>query len=164
MGVIDSYKLEDEIKKELLGKEQSTQNQTSKQTNETDTVKPLDANKDIIYNFPDKSCPIINLNSPDVNSINIDIEQNYIEPNEPYYFGSEYDYYLNNEILSLVISNHSDSAFDSYNVYNININTGKVVSNEDILKSKNISEKTFLSKLPEYYEKKFSEIWRQYER
>lgn len=143
-----------------IGKEQSTQNQTSNQTNKTSTVKPLDKTQDIVYTLPNKPYPIINLNSSDVNSINIDIEQNYIEPNEPYVFGSEYDYYLNNEILSLVISNHFDSAVNTYDVYNININTGKVVSNEEILKSKNISEKTFLSKLPEYYEKKFSEEWR----
>lgn len=160
MGVIDSYKLEDEIKKELLGKEQSTQNQTSKQTNETDTVKPLDANKDIIYNFPDKSCPIINLDSFDVNNINIDIQQNYIEPTEYTYTKSMFEYYQNNEILSLVITTAYDTGGYSYDVYNININTGKVVSNEEILKSKNISEKTFLSKLPEYYEKKFLEEWR----
>ena len=46
-----------------------------------------------------------------------------------------------------------------YEVYNVNVNTGKPVSNADILKSKNIEEQEFLSKLSKCYEDKFIELW-----
>ena len=46
-----------------------------------------------------------------------------------------------------------------YEIYNVNINTGKPVSNADILKSKNIEEQEFLNKLSKCYEDKFIELW-----
>lgn len=126
---------------------------------EQTTVKSIDSSKDIVYTLYDKSYPIINLDSSEIEDINDKIEQNYKGPDKPREFGlSEYNYYLNNEILSLVISTEDNTGFYYYDVYNINVKTGKIVSNADLLKSKNIDEQSFLSKLPEYYKNKFMEV------
>lgn len=64
---------------------------------------------------------------------------------------------MNNEILSLVITQYNPISY-YYEVYNINVNTGKPVNNTDLLKSKNIDETTFLSNLKECYKNKFLEV------
>ena len=124
----------------------------------------LDESKDIIYTLSNQSYPIINISgSSEVDDINAKIQ----EDDDKYTdvgFKYEYEYYLNNEILSLI---RLDFTYGSsitregyYDVFNINVNTGKVVSNSDLLKIKNIDEQTFLSKLPECYKNKFLELRR----
>ena len=108
-----------------------------------------------------KSYPIINLSgSPEIDDINTKVKSEFAEEDDEY-CRSEYNYYLNNEILSLVITQYTTSSY-YYEVYNINVNTGKVVSNGDLLKSKNIDEKNFLSKLKECYKSKFLEVHRDF--
>ena len=128
-----------------------------KQTNDTYNVKKIDDSKDVVYTLTNKSYPIINISSPEIEDINEKVKREYKENEE--YFNHEYNYYLNNEILSLVISIEDTSGYTEYEVYNINVNTGKPVSNTNILKTKDIDEQTFLSNLTICYKEKFLELW-----
>lgn len=122
-------------------------------------VSSIDNTKDIIYNLSDEPYPIINLSSQEVKEINAELKKKYESyNNNPHGLKLKYDYYLSNEILSLVITIPIHTGGYNYNVYNINTNTGKSVSNTELLKNKNIDETTFLSKLPEYYKNKFLEV------
>lgn len=56
---------------------------------------------------------------------------------------------LNNDILSIVIPISYDGGSRWYHVYNINVETGEKVSNLEILKTKNVSEEKYISKLKE---------------
>ena len=121
-------------------------------------IKPLDESKDIIYTLPNQSYPIINISgSPEVEYINEEIKGIYEEYDDEYNH-KEYNYYLSNDIVSLVISIEDNTGFVNYDVYNINTNTGKTVSNSELLEIKQIDETTFLNKLKECYKNKFIEI------
>lgn len=165
MGVIDSYKVEENIKRETLGQTTTSNKQDKdKEIKETYKVKSIDKSQDIVYTLPNKTYPIINLSgSLEVEDINTQIQQKY-EGDEYFQRTFEYNYYVNDEILSLVIGDYSYGSSVTkegyYDVFNINVKTGKIISNSDLLKSKNIDEQTFLRKLPQCYKNKFLELRR----
>ncbi len=122
-------------------------------------IKSLDEDKDIVYTLSNQSYPIINISgSKEVDDINEKIKRKYEEYDDDEFYHKKYNYHLNNEILSLVISIEDYTDFVNYDVYNINTNTGKTVSNSELLKIKQIDETTFLNKLRECYKNKFIEI------
>lgn len=152
----------------LEKKNSNTSVETDRQTNkdkeisEIYNVKPIDKKQDIVYTLSNKNYPIINLSgSPEVDNINAKIKAEFAEEDDEYN-KSEYNYYLNNEILSLVIENTGPAEGWIYTTYNINIKTGKVISNSDLLKSKNIDETTFISNLKECCKNKFLEVHNEY--
>lgn len=123
-------------------------------------------NESTIYTYyetikkgPNFKIPKINIDSNDARKINDEIEEmvenaqqyvedynkNNIEGGGPSYI--DYHYYINNDILSVVIEYSSGYDFMEYKVYNINVKTGKEYTNEDILKVKNISIDKFEERL-----------------
>ena len=156
-GFISSNETADQIKRELSG-QTTTSNKQNKdeEIKETYQVKSIDKKQDIVYTLSNKSYPIINISgSPEVDNINEEMKQNYVDKDDEY-CSSEYNYYLNNEILSIIITQYTSSSY-YYEVYNVNVSTGKVVSNTDLLKSKNVDETAFISTLKECCKSKFLE-------
>ncbi len=103
--------------------------------------------------------PIINLNSSEVQKINNIIMNKYYRCA----YGSDvfyYDYYVYKDILSLFIRiTHVDGTEYGdieYLVYNINVKTGKELSNSEVLKYLNISENEvdniITKRLNDYYD------------
>lgn len=114
--------------------------------------------KDIYDEVFSYKIPKINIDSDDVNEINKEINEKIISRAKEYVpilekndsvglYEVGYLYYINNNILSVVINLNFDADVVDYYVYNIDINTGKRISNEDILKIKNMTEKQFEEKL-----------------
>ena len=78
---------------------------------ETYQVKSIDKKQDIVYTLSNKSYPIINISgSPEVDNINEEMKQNYVDKDDEY-CSSEYNYYLNNEILSIIITHTITKTF-----------------------------------------------------
>ena len=71
----------------------------------------------------------------------------------------DYKYFLNNNILSVVIHNMTalGAATYTYTVYNIDITNGKLISNTELLKIANVSENEIFNMLPEIYRNEFIE-------
>lgn len=145
-----------------------------------DSVKKLNENRDIVYSiFEDKKSddksydykiPGININSSEVKKINSEIERKYKEiadvAIQAYKEGEaigtlyiKYSSYINNNILSLVIEMGNQFEQSDYDVYNIDIYTGKIVANNEILKMKNISQEDFLNKLADVHKNRFIELY-----
>lgn len=155
-----SEKVENNIDKEI------SNNQIKK-------VSKLEENKEIVYSSYSKysdeysySIPYININSDDANKINKEIEVYYkslVEEelkNESEGFSVimvniKYNSYINDNILSLVVSSEYPNDCVYYKVYNLDIYTGTVVTNSDIINLKNMTESKFLDTLKELYENEF---------
>lgn len=140
---------------------------------EVKKVNKFYEDKEIVYSSYEKysseysySVPAININSTEVNRINKEIEEYYmplineILQNEKEGVAIDttsikYNSYINDNILSLVISllTPYDSTF--YKVYNVDIYTGETVSNSELISLKNITETDFLNKLKISYKEKF---------
>ncbi len=98
-----------------------------------------------IYNIPQ-----ININSEDIEKINQEILKEYediineMNDEQQINLGCEgliYEYYENDGILSLVMINKTESGgVFNCKTYNIEISTGKVIDNIELLKKMNIEE------------------------
>lgn len=158
----------------LMGKEdtpvtnEETNNSNNAQTdNSNKSVLKKDESKDVVYtlytskstnNFETK-IPMININSVYADRVNKEISEfmykEYDDDNnggikcKEYCSQIIYKYYLNDNILSLVIkldAAESGNAHEYY-AYNIDIYTGEEVTNKDLVKLKNINESDFATKL-----------------
>lgn len=121
-------------------------------------VGKIDESKEWVYSEFKKEkidIPHININSSDVEKINKDIDEQYKNARENYNTGHvpvDYKSYLNGEILSLVIITHGENDCIYYKVYNVNTNTGKPVSNLELLYSNDMLETEYLEKIKSVYE------------
>ena len=144
---------------------------------ETKKVKKLDNSKELVYTLASKKSkkndysfeiPYINIDSEYAKETNNKIQKKYSNLDKLAKEATEYPAdslgvvkykaYTNNNILSLVIT--EGSIIDEYYVYNIDIYTGKKVSNEEILKTKNVSESKFLNKVEELCTNAINEIYK----
>ncbi len=98
--------------------------------------------------------PKLLINSADADTINTEIkklEDEYTKALDDIYSTEyrdiNYSYYLNENVLSLVITKKYYSDYIDYEVYNINIETNSLLSNTDLLNIKNISEDEYTIKL-----------------
>lgn len=136
-------------------------------------VKKIDNTKEIVYaarqyesdnyaNVIDTTFhnyyeyPAINIDSEDVKAINSEIEKNFgfTSEDEDYMFFMEievntYDYYVNGNILSLVVMRGGNDSTWSAS-YNVDITTGKRISNEELLTSKNVDTNKIKEVLKEH--------------
>lgn len=110
--------------------------------------------------------PKININSDDVTKINSEIDKKITSKAKESIkeiengtsiglFKIYYNYYINDNILSVLIGLEYDADISTYYTYNIDIKTGKRMSNEDILKIKNMTKKQFEEKLTNIYINEF---------
>lgn len=124
-----------------------------------ESFNKIDEQKDIVYDekynyeldfdgtkFEINSVmPIININNDKINLINEEIKKYYenVKQNEEIYELS-YDKYIYNDILSIVIKKQekrTDGIKNISNVviYNINQNTGEIISNRELINNKDTS-------------------------
>lgn len=133
---------------------------STKETTEKETVSlKKDSTKPLVYDDGKyKYCkvPIININSTDADKLNKDIED-YVdkmgENGYGEYYNLDYDFFENNDILSVKIIIRTEGSSRYYHTSNINIKTGKKVTNSELLKLKNIKEEDLSDKLFKVYEK-----------
>jgi len=129
----------------------------------------------ITYNIDDYKAPYINLNSDYADFINNEIKKLYDNAVEVFNRGVEdkisyidtfkYYYYINDDILSLVLTTGyggTDEIYYNYNVFVINLKTGEKVVLDDILNYKNIDKEIFIetvkNKIVEEYDKFYLNI------
>ena len=106
-----------------------------------------DKEKDIVYTESDyeyKKVPVININTADADKLNKEIEE-YVDKmsSESDYgeaYALSYDYFENNDVLSIKMTITTFGSSRYYKTVNINSKTGKEVSNYDLIKSKSIDE------------------------
>ena len=155
-----------------INKDQNVPNTTNPKT-----IKKLDESKDLLYSSYSKyssqysySIPYINIDSADAKKINSEIQtyyKNLVEQELKYEAQGysvhmdtiKYTSYINNNILSVVISNTYPNSCIYYKVYNLDIYNGTTVSNADILNLKNTTEAKLLDKLKELYKNKFVSLY-----
>nr|MCR5609967.1 hypothetical protein [Lachnospiraceae bacterium] len=120
-------------------------------------------NKELVYTaFEDKeygyNLPYINIDSEDVKKINDEIASIYVPIMEEQLnlggssvdlFSVQYNFYVNDNILSLCIKDSWPNDQHNYDVYNVDINTGKRLDSKAIIAAKNKTESEFLGKVKE---------------
>lgn len=171
-----STKYEIKIKgnNETLEKETNTTNNTiNTVTNNTtqsatvkNEIKKIDNSKELVYaetksftnsdvNETYKSnLPIINLDYENVKKVNQEIQAYYEENRDGGKF--DYDSYLNDNILSVVIEDESYFAeWVSYTTYNIDIYTGKILNNIELLYYKDFLTADINTKIEQVIANKF---------
>ena len=132
-------------------------------TSETEEKKvgKIDESKEWVYdikNSNDNNLPYINIDSESIKQINKDISEIYKDVKEEHGdFGISYEYFINDNILSLLIHRGYTNDYVEYKTYNIDMTTGKPVSNLELLYSKNILENEYIEKVKNAYEADTSE-------
>ena len=138
-------------------------NETSKYINE------INESDEIVYTKykietggGNNEIPFININSTYASQVNQKMEDYYKEFEES---GKQvefmsYDYYINNNILSLVIYEGVAASYE-YEIYNIDIYNGNIVTNSEILKTKQITVEEFENNLPKVFGEFFEEYYKQ---
>lgn len=132
-----------------------------------------DPQKEIVYSFY-TSCtdeygrkfdfPYININSDNITKLNNDIYNwatSIILPLDFYteYESAKYKYYLNDDVLTIIIEALHGYGGESGFHFNIDVNTGEFISNTEILQKNgidienipNVKEKLLNSQTPNYY-------------
>lgn len=128
---------------------------------DTRRMEKVNKNKGLIYEYIDVvSKPAINIKSDVVQNINEQISDLYDVSDNTL----TYEWYLNEDILSFVltISSKQKPELKSHKIYNVNIYTGKTVTNSEILKLKNISETEYINKLKIAYNNYFTQKYANY--
>lgn len=163
--------------KDIIGKDKTFKNVSDLSNNIIENaVKKIDESKELVYlsyeeNYNDNifKIPYINIDSEDAKKINeeIDIQiKSYIakvkdeyKEDDREWFNKSYDYIsnINGNVLTLVITFDDEYNYGIECVYNINIYTGNQLSNESLLKLKNINYKEIDLKL--VYDKVFIEAF-----
>jgi len=89
--------------------------------------------------------PHINIESEDVDKINKDFDDFISKINEDVWInGEKYFYFVNNNVLTLVTESIYDRyAIDDAKVYHIDLNNGKLLSNNQIMSSHGITDDTY---------------------
>lgn len=126
-------------------------------------VNKIDETKDLVYTSYNKmisnssySIPFINIKSDEVDKINQEIEEKYKTESSG---AIKYTSYLNDNILSLVITELTPSDTEYFNIYNVDVYKGKKVNNATLIAKKNITESNFLAKLKSAHKKGFENMW-----
>lgn len=125
-----------------------------------------DQNENVVHDYLNETIedhvykiPIINIDSIDAVEMNLEImkldeiytdAQENFDANSYAYDNITYEYYINGDILSILIGVFYDgNDWREMYTYNINTKTGKKVSNAELLEYKNIDESEFSKKLSE---------------
>lgn len=148
------------------------ENKTLNEVTEQQITK-IDEEKEIVYSVFDKEydyfdektqveIPAFNINTEEIKELNSKIEEEYqevAEANEE--FGATevtYEYYVNDDIVSLVITKtYLEASQITYEVYNVNQKTGTVLEKEDILTAKNITVDDYEVEIAKQISAKFEE-------
>ncbi len=128
---------------------------------------PEDLNSDEVST----ELPIINLDYGSIKKINKEIEEKYNELKDDNIVTEDmvninsikYRYYINDDILSLILEykNYNYTAgyvTYKYKTYNVNKNTGEVLTNKDLIKIKNMVVDDVYNKIVKNIEKEYENL------
>ena len=100
--------------------------------------------------------PFINLKKKAATRINSEVETKYKESSKNGYY-IIYSYYMYTGMVTLILDDvYSDKHV--YEVYNVDLNTGKQMKNEDLCAKLKVNKEEFTKKAKEALTKKFEEI------
>ena len=109
-----------------------------------------------IYNV---KVPVINLTTKAATRINSEVETKYKEASSKGYY-IVYSYYMYTGMVTLILDNTYNSGVHTYEVYNINLETGKQMKNEDLLEKLKVNKDEFIKKAKDAYKLKFEEVFK----
>lgn len=130
-------------------------------------LNKIDANKDFIYSvveYGDYKYPAININTESVRNINNEIKEKYgftetdAKSSQLSIKGIgqiTYDYYINNNILSVVVKKCENSS-TLLNSYNIEISSGEKADTTKIIEDKGFNTSEVIEKIIEISEKELN--------
>jgi len=119
-----------------------------------------DNTKSVVYDnekYKNLKIPYINIDSVDAEKLNDELEEFYIKTNKLTDdtnikdFNMTYDYYSNSNILSIISAYHPDSV-NFYKAVNINLKTGKIVDNDELVLVANYNKTEFYDTLIKIYD------------
>jgi len=160
----ESYCVKQNAKTDATWYEFNTNNIEKYFNNNTDNfVSASFSDTTDVYSY---SIPKIDINSDDAKAINKEILDgykpeideeiaNFKQGLSVYMYSVQYDSFVNGNILSLVISCEFPDDCIDYQVYNVDVSTGKCISNTQLLQYKNITEADFLKILLKLYNDEF---------
>ncbi len=121
----------------------------------TDAVNRTFKAADVKYSFKIPYVTISGVNTDDANkTIRSEIEKKFHENNENA-FDSDYEFFAGNKTVSFVISNTDlfGGDFTYKKVYNIDINTGSLISGSEVVKMSGMTDDEFFKKVNAIYTK-----------
>lgn len=155
-----------------IDNKKSEENTLASDSEEKNTIKKKVEKEDLVFDYYDKKIfgkeykiPEINLDYENVEKINKEIAslvedeikdlEKETEFPEMALAGTEYNWYLNDNILSLVFCTKNYHV-ENYYVYNVDVYTGETIENQEILDAVKMEEKNFTEKcvdaVKDYYE------------
>lgn len=146
---------------------------SSTEGSQTQNVGKINNSKEYVYNATyatkDIVAPYININSDYVKVVNKEIKV-FVDkmkatderPANPWYSAMKYTDNINGNILSVVLTLNyglgTSATPNYYKVYNINLKTGDMEINNDILKYKKITEDAFITATNKLIEDKTADV------
>ena len=106
------------------------------------------------YNFRIPQVTITGVNSDAANqTIKAEIEKDFCDPSCPEAFDSNYEYFVGNKTASVIVSNMDlqGGEFIYVKAYNVDINTGKLVSGSDVVKMAGMTDDEFFKAVKTIY-------------
>lgn len=127
-------------------------------------VKKIDDSKGTIFEKEvsngsyNVKVPVINLTTKAATRINSEVETKYKEASSKGYY-IVYSYFMYTGMVTLILDNvYSDKHV--YEVYNVNMETGKQMKNEDLLTKLKVSKEDFTKRAKAAYQAKFEEVFK----
>ena len=159
---IAENKVENEVEEPLVNKIDETLGLVYSKTTKTGQDP---ANNDYSYEIP-----VVNIDSDYATKINSEIESKYEQIIEDELNNIEagltlvvttirYDYYIKDNVLSLVISATYPGQSTVFSVYNIDQYTGKEITSNDLMKIKLVEESTLADRKKAAFKVKFEESY-----
>lgn len=108
------------------------------------------------YSFKIPKLTIAGVNTDEINkTIRNEIEKAYYEGENKEVFDSKYRYFVNNDLVSIVVSNVDlfGSEFEYLKVFNIDASTGKLITADEVVKLAGLTDGEFFGKVKDLYAK-----------
>lgn len=108
------------------------------------------------YSFKLPRITIAGVNTDEINeTIRTEIEKAYYEGENREVFDSKYKYFVNGNLVSILVSNMdlSGGEFEYVKVYNIDALTGKIIAGNEIVKLVGMTDEVFFDKVKDLYTK-----------
>ena len=108
------------------------------------------------YSFKIPKLTISGVNTDEVNEkIRTEIEKEFYEGDKKEGYDSKYRFFVNNNLVSILVSNMDlfGGEFEYVKVYNIDALTGKLIAGNEVVKLAGMTDDAFFAKAGELYEK-----------
>ncbi|MCR5286334.1 MAG: hypothetical protein K6D93_00120 [Saccharofermentans sp.] len=145
-----------EITSTTTSEEQAKETGATLKIDITDAVNRTFKRGDEQYSFKIPKITISGVNTDEVNEkIRKDIEKTFYEGDSKEGYDSKYQFFVNNNLVSILVSNVDlfGGEFENIKVYNIDAATGKFVKGNEIVKLAGMTDDSFFAKVRELYVK-----------